>query len=167
MEEKAQVGKFAIVGILNTLIDVAVLNALVQFGFRKVIFFVGQEFLFANIISVAVAMVNSFILNKQWTFRAEGNVYVQVIKFLVITIIGMFVVHQIVFNLFYVDLEEGRIVGMFSGVSLFIAQIIHFLRLNFLMSDAFVVLNFSKAVAIVVSLAWNFVGYKFFVFAKK
>ena len=157
-ETTKQAGKFAIVGVINTLVDVVILNILVFFGFTAAFVILGQQFLAANIVSVAVAMVNSFILNKQWTFRAEeGNIYLQIVKFLVITIIGMFIIHQLIFNGIYYGLPS---------ISGFIISIVHFLKLNNIFSDSFVALNSAKAIAIIASLIWNFIGYKFIVFKK-
>ena len=66
---KQQIGKFAIVGVINTLVDVVILNILVFLGFTAAFVILNQQFLAANIISVAVAMINSFILNKQWRLK--------------------------------------------------------------------------------------------------
>ena len=157
-ETTKQAGKFAVVGILNTTIDYLVLNLLVFFGFTAVFVILGQKFLVANLISVFVAMINSFILNKQWTFQSKGgNIYIQILKFVLITAIGMFVVHQIVFSLFYYDLPS---------ISALVFSVFQFLRLDNIFSDEFIMLNFAKSIAIVVSLIWNFVGYKFFVFKR-
>lgn len=157
MQTKEQAAKFIVVGVINTFIDYLILNILIYVGFTAFLMFSGQKFLIANIISVAVAMVNSFILNRQWAFSAEkGNIYGQLIKFIVVTVIGMFVVHQIVFNLFYYQL--GYIFD-------FIVRIAHYFNLTFLSKDL-IILNFSKALAILVSMVWNFTGYKFLVFKK-
>lgn len=158
VETTKQVGKFAIVGVINTLVDVVILNILVYLGFTAVFIIFQQEFLIANVISVAVAIINSFILNKFWTFQANGeSLYLQIIKFLVITIIGMFVFHQLIFNGIYYGLP---------WISEFAVSIVHFLRLNSIFSDQFIALNFSKAIAIAASLIWNFIGYKFIVFKR-
>lgn len=155
---KKQVGKFAIVGVINTLIDIIILNSFVFLGFTATLIIVGQKFLIANIISVAIAMINSFILNKQWTFKIEeGNIYSQIIKFFIITIIGMFVIHQIIFNALYYGLPQ---------ISNLIILIVHFLKLNSIFSDSFIILNFAKIIAIIGSLIWNFIGYKLIVFKK-
>ncbi|MEK7634418.1 MAG: GtrA family protein [Patescibacteria group bacterium] len=156
---KKQVGKFAVVGVINTLVDVIILNSLVFLGFTAILTIFGQKFLIANIISVAIAMINSFILNKQWTFKTEGgNIYKQIFQFLAITIIGMFVIHQIIFNTLYYELPS---------ISNLIILIIHFLKLNNIFSDSFIMLNFAKIIAIIGSLIWNFIGYKFIVFKNK
>jgi putative flippase GtrA len=153
-----QIGKFSIVGILNTLIDVAVLNFLVlALGFKAKIFIFGFPYLVANIISVTLAMINSFILNKYWTFESKRKEKLtsEVFKFLFITIIGMYVVHQLVFNFFdsYWLWPASQLINLFN-----------FLGLVGL--DRFISLNFAKVIAILVSLVWNFIGYRIWVFKK-
>ncbi|MEK7193862.1 MAG: GtrA family protein [Patescibacteria group bacterium] len=151
-----QAGKFVLVGVLNTLIDVIILNAFVFLGLTAAFILLGQKFLIANIISVFVAMLNSFILNKLWTFESkEGNLYQQILSFFVITVIGMFVIHQIIFNSLYFG---------FEAISSFVVSVVHLVGLSRIFSDAFVTLNFAKGAAIIVSLIWNFLGYKFIVF---
>ncbi|KKQ22164.1 hypothetical protein A2999_00795 [Candidatus Wolfebacteria bacterium RIFCSPLOWO2_01_FULL_38_11] len=158
-ETTKQAGKFAAVGVINTAVDFIVLNILIYFGFTLAFVVLGQEFLVANVISVAVAMVNSFILNKQWTFKAEtANIYLEIVKFIVVTVIGMFVVHQIIFNVLYYNLP---------AISSAVISIVNILRLNSIFSNEFVRLNFAKSIAIVASLIWNFVGYKFIVFKSR
>jgi putative flippase GtrA len=154
-----QAGKFTVVGFINTFIDFAVLNLLVFLGFTAVFMVFNQKFLIANVVSVAMAMINSFILNKQWVFRSEGgSVYLEIVKFLIITIFGMFVVHQLIFNFFYYQ---------FHTITDFIAAIINFIGFGAFFSYQFILLNFSKVIAVIGSLTWNFIGYKFFVFKEK
>lgn len=158
MKTTEQAVKFGIVGALNTAVDFFILNILVYFGLLAAFSILGQKFLVANVISVSVAMINSFILNKKWAFKSEGgNIYFQIFQFLIVTIIGMFVVHQIIFNLLYYR---------FVFPADFAVKILHYIGLTFF-SREFILLNFSKSVAIVVSLIWNFIGYKFVVFKAK
>lgn len=155
MKTAEQAVKFGIVGALNTVIDFLTLNVLVYFGLSAAFSVLGQKFLIANVISVSIAMLNSFILNKKWAFKSEGgNIYFQIIQFLIVTVIGMFVIHQIAFNLLYYR---------FVFPADFAARILHYVGLTFF-SREFILLNFSKSVAIAVSLVWNFFGYKFVVF---
>ena len=45
----------------------------------------------ANVLAYAAGMINSFVLNRLWTFRAEGQVAVHAAKFIVLnaaTLIG-------------------------------------------------------------------------------
>ncbi len=85
-----QVGKFAVVGVINTVIDVAILNFLVLIiGFRAQIQILGIYFLVANFISVTIAMINSYFMNKYWTFQSKEkkNAVEEALKFFFITII--------------------------------------------------------------------------------
>lgn len=153
-----QAGKFAIVGILNTAVDFAVLNILFFLGLTASFAVFNQKFLTANVISVAVAMINSFILNKQWTFGStERAIYAEIFKFLIITVIGMFVIHQLIFNFLYYR---------FNTLTDAAVAIFHFFKLNGIFSEQFVSLNFAKVIAVVGSFIWNFLGYKFVVFKK-
>jgi len=60
-ESVKQFIKFAIVGVTNTLINLSVLYVLKEFF--------GVYYLFAAVIAFIVAVTNSFILNKIWTFK--------------------------------------------------------------------------------------------------
>lgn len=155
MKTTEQAAKFGIVGALNTFIDFLALNTLVYFGFIYVWTIFGQKFLIANVISVSIAMINSFIFNKFWVFRGdEGGLYFQIIKFLVITVVGMFVIHQLIFSFLYYNFNF-----LFDGFF----EIAHYFGLAFFSRD-FIALNLSKITAIIGSLVWNFIGYKFIVF---
>jgi putative flippase GtrA len=153
-----QIGKFTVVGIINTVIDVAVLNFLVlvfQFKFQFTVF--GFPFLIANIISVTLAMINSYFWNKYWTFRSKKkkNWLSEILKFFLITVIGIYVINQLVFNLLNTYwLWPTQIVTNFS----------HLIGISSL--DNFITLNFAKILAILASLVWNFIGYKLWVFNK-
>jgi putative flippase GtrA len=40
----------------------------------------------ANVLAYAAGMINSFVLNRVWTFRAEGQVAVHAAKFVVLNV---------------------------------------------------------------------------------
>lgn len=84
-----QVVKFGSVGVLNTLIDLGVLNLLVYLGMGAVA---------ANSISFALAASNSFVWNKLWTFRdREGSWKKQVIPFTLVALVGLGISDVIIF----------------------------------------------------------------------
>jgi len=56
-----QLARFALVGIVNTLIDVAVWAALY--------WLVGSPILIANSAGYAAGLLNSYVMNRLWTFR--------------------------------------------------------------------------------------------------
>lgn len=82
--------RFALVGVLNTAVDLAVLNLLIWLsGF-------GQEGVWYAVfkaISFTVAVINSYLLNKYWVFesRKKGGVAVEFSQFLLVSVIGAFV----------------------------------------------------------------------------
>ena len=54
--------KFGIIGIVNTLLDLAIWNALLFIGPIK-----------AQIISTVVAATSSYFMNRHWTFRHRAR----------------------------------------------------------------------------------------------
>lgn len=84
--------KFCIVGTINTIIDYAF-----YLLFSRV---VGIYFLYANLLSVALAMTSSFIFNKYWTFRDPSrNIKMQYFKFLLVNLVYFILNNSIVFSL--------------------------------------------------------------------
>ena len=55
-----RVGRFSVVGVLNTLVDVAVFITLVKLF--------AVPLVAANLFAFAVALANSYVLNRLWTF---------------------------------------------------------------------------------------------------
>lgn len=84
-----QVAKFGVVGVLNTAIDLGVLNLLVYFGIGV---------LFANTISTGLAITNSFLWNKYWTFRDKDTAWHrQIIPFFISAIVGLLLSNLLVY----------------------------------------------------------------------
>jgi len=155
-----QVGKFGLVGLLNTLIDIFLLNILIKLGLGLEFPLFGYKVVGANIVSVTVAMTNSYFLNKYWTFEAKKSQdqVREVLRFIFITVIGMFLLHQIVFN---------SLLTYWTKPAHLMVDLSHFLGLGRIFSDSFIILNFAKLSALVVSLVWNFIGYRLWVFKTK
>jgi putative flippase GtrA len=64
-----KVVRFGVVGVLNTLIDFAVLNLLLAlFGVTK-----GWPLVLCNAAAFLTASLNSYFLNKKWTFAQKGR----------------------------------------------------------------------------------------------
>lgn len=65
METIKQAIKYGIVGVANTLITALVIWVMMKlFGCSSVL---------SNAVGYAAGVINSFFLNKQWTFKAKGN----------------------------------------------------------------------------------------------
>lgn len=124
--------RFALVGVLNTAIDFTVLFVLVHLGLPV---------FGANLISTSAGMVFSFLVNRSFTFGFNGtkSVLLQVVQFVAITLVGLWLIQPLVMGLVGVALGG-------SGL------------------DASMRLLLGKAAATCVSLVWNFTLYQLVVF---
>ncbi|MBP6855838.1 MAG: GtrA family protein [Candidatus Pacebacteria bacterium] len=134
-----QLAKFVAVGAFNTFLDWGVLNMLIAVsGVAAGIWFAGFKGL-----SFIVASTGSYFWNKYWTFDQKGSASAQEIgKFFLVSIIGF---------------------GINVGVASFLVNVINAPGQVSPAQWA----NIGAALATVVSLMWNFLGYKFLVFVKK
>ena|SRR3989344_602119 len=131
-----QVGKFGVIGVLNTLIDWGVLSLLLaSLG--------GSLYAVYKGISFIVANINSYYWNKYWTFSGGVNQKTrgEFIQFFIVSAVGFFI-------------NVGIATYVFKSVS-------PVGGLNF---NQWGILG--AAIGSVAGLAWNFLGYKFFVFKK-
>jgi putative flippase GtrA len=145
-----QITKFASVGILNTIIDFGLYNLFIKF-------FLLMPPL-ASIFSATLAMLNSFLLNKKWTFKSEARTdLIQIIKFLAFTLFGIFVI-QSFFIIFLTNYF------LFFGDTVY--NLITLLNLNRFLGYDFISYNFAKLVGVSFALIWNFYTYKKWVFKK-
>ncbi len=133
-----QLAKFAVIGGLNTFLDFAALNSLIFLSGVSS----GSGYSLFKGISFTVAVVNSYFWNKKWTFdsqeREGGKEFVQ---FLVVSLVGF---------------------GINVGSASFIVNV---LGGGWDISPNLLA-NLGALTATLLSLAWNFVGYKFVVFKK-
>ena len=134
-----QLAKFALVGGLNFLIDLGVLNLLIAATAVTAGFY-------ANAFKAAAflaAMTSSFLWNKFWTFRSLSSEHAvrQFAGFFVVSLVGLGINVAV-----FAVLNDA--VGPRGGI------------------DARTWANISAAGAAVVGLLWNFLGYKFLVFRR-
>ena len=71
--------KFGLVGILNTLITLTII-----FLFMKVL---KASYILSNVVGYILGFINSFILNKIWTFKSKGHVGKESFYFIVIFLV--------------------------------------------------------------------------------
>ncbi len=102
-ESFAQFIKFITVGVLNTLIGLAV------FYFFS---FLGFHYSLALGLSYGVGIINSYIWNKKWTFQGKGNVFVEMLRFVLIYLCS----YLINLLLMYIFVEKIDIVPEISIV---------------------------------------------------
>ena len=80
-------GRFAVVGVVNTAIDFAV------FGLLAVL---GVPILLANFVSTSAGMTFSFLVNRSWTFRSTRSVRSSLGPFVLVTAVGLWVIQPVV-----------------------------------------------------------------------
>jgi putative flippase GtrA len=145
-----QFGKFIIVGVINTGIDFLVLNVEMKItGITS-----GGAIFVLNAISFSVATVNSYFLNKFWTFQDKDGAHetAKFSQFMAVSVVGVVINSSIVY-----------LVTSFLSPFLGIGAILAFLsgkNINQFWA------NFAKLAATGISLIWNFIGYKLWVFKK-
>ncbi len=134
-----EAGKFVTVGISNTLIDWGVLNLQILLtGITAGLFypiFKGASFL--------IALINSFLWNKFWTFkkRKVEKTGTEFLQFLIISAVGLGInvgIASLLVNL----------IGPQAGISPKVWATV------------------GALIATIFSMVWNFLGYKFIVFKK-
>jgi putative flippase GtrA len=72
--------KFALVGMLNTGVDVAIFFMLTWLGIPYVA---------AQVVSYSCGAANSYLLNKVWTFRSCGLSYAEIVRFVVVNLTSL------------------------------------------------------------------------------
>ena len=138
-----QVARFAAVGVLNTAVDFAVLNALIlAFGLDG-----DGRFATFKAVSFVVAVANSYVLNKLWVFRAgrigERGTSREAASFVAVSAVSLLV------N-----------VGFSAGAFIFESSV-------FPETARWILANGAAAVGTVAAVAFNFIGYKFLVFRRR
>ncbi|MBW4717106.1 GtrA family protein [Saccharothrix obliqua] len=83
--------RFGLVGVANTLVDLAL---------YAVLSLAGVPLFPANLVSTTAGMACSFTLNRGFTFRARaGDVRAQAVLFFAVTAFGLWLVHPVVIAL--------------------------------------------------------------------
>lgn len=132
-----QIGKYAAVGILNTLLDLGILSLeIILSGITS-----GLYYSIFKSISFLVAVINSYFWNKFWTFNVNKTKKAakEFLQFLIVSGIGFGInvgVASLIVNL----------IGPQAGIN----------------PQTWSILG--ATLAIIFSMIWNFFGYKFIVF---
>lgn len=134
-----QFAKYGLIGVLNTLLDFAVLN-LLSYTFHV---YSGTSLILINVFSFLAANINSYFWNKYWTFQSQNKkVAGELLKFFTVSIIGFLLNSAILW--FFTTVMEPAL-----GLSPQIWE------------------NVAKLVATGAYIIWNFIGYKLIVFKEK
>ncbi|MFM2330689.1 MAG: hypothetical protein RLZZ26_196 [Candidatus Parcubacteria bacterium] len=130
--------KFFLVGVLNTALDFVVLNVCIfYFGTGAH----GELFVVFKSVSFLAAVVNSYLLNKYWVFEHSAAPHAkEFLLFATISFVGFVINVSISFVMFRLFVHEFT---------------------------PHIAANVGALVGTVVVFAWNFIGYRFFVFNKR
>jgi putative flippase GtrA len=131
LKKHAEKIRFALVGGANTALDFILLFLFTGMGVDKIV---------ANYFSTGLSLIFSFFVNKSFTFKNKsGSAKKQFALFLIITLIGLWVIQPIII----------------WGVTSVLAPYITSDELN---------LFIAKLIATVASLIWNYILYSRIVF---
>jgi putative flippase GtrA len=104
--------RFGIVGVANTAIDFIIFTTLVHF-FQL-------PYLWANVVAFSVASLNSYIVNRRWTFRSSArDIHREALQYIVVLTIGFFI-NEGVLYLVVEKTSAAPLIGklMATGISL-------------------------------------------------
>lgn len=146
-----QIAKFGLIGVLNTLVDIGML-AFLTFLFRAYLGISSEKILVGVVtfyslfkaISFIIANINSYVWNKHWTFDqgAKEQTRGEFVQFFAVSVAGFII------NVFVASVVFKTVLGSLVGFS----------------SDQIGLIG--AAAGSVAGLAWNFIGYKLWVFKK-
>ncbi|CFX26206.1 Nucleotide-diphospho-sugar transferases [Syntrophomonas zehnderi OL-4] len=132
-----QFTKFALTGLVNTLIDFGVFNFLVYLTGAQSPLGIGL----INTLAVSLAMCNSFILNQNWTFPTSPDRKGQITRFITASLIGIAI--------------NSSTVALITALPILISQ------------SPYLFLNGAKIMGAILSITWNFLTYRHWVFANR
>lgn len=136
-----QLAKFGLIGTANFVVDLGIFSLFIWMtGVTE-----GSFIILFKVISVSIAIINSYIWNKFWSFEEkrtdEAVVRRQFLQFIGVSVAGLTLNTATTYSLIN-----------FAGDMTSIAPATW--------------ATLSSAVASILVLSWNFVGYKFFVFKR-
>ncbi len=143
-----QAVKFLAVGVVNTLLDYGL--------FYLFLSVCGLDKNLAQIFATALAMTNSYLVNRYWTFEKKGGVKAgEIVRFVIVNLLSLLTT-LLCLNLFYDVLSLHHVCN----------NLLALCGMEYQLSGDVAIL-FCKALAMPFSLAVNFLGNRLWVFRKK
>jgi putative flippase GtrA len=103
--------KFALVGVLNTGVDVVVFFLLT---------WIGIPYVTAQVISYSCGAANSYLLNKVWTFRSSGLSVAEMVRFAAVNLLSLgisVVILKLLHDTMGLDLVVSKAGATLSGLA--------------------------------------------------
>ncbi len=153
-----QVGRFGLVGLMNTAIDFVLF-----LGLTKVFSIPLDRVWTAKLVSGAVAMTNSFYWNRKFVFKRDKvngeQATQQFVRFVTATLIGTLVIQTGLVQLFSNNYPQLGQLGFDIATALGIVQI----KPDILTLALFIKVA-AFGLATIGSMTWNFLFYKMWAF---
>ena len=138
--------RFVLVGGLNTLFNFVILDA-AFYGLK-------QSKLVSSFIATSFAIVLSFFLNRGFVFRHKQLSWRQPVLFIIVTVSGVLLIQN---SIYYAGIH------LLSNHTEWLIRLIHSF-VGITLSKNFVLVNLSNVFGSLGALAWNYNGYRLFVF---
>lgn len=132
-----QFGRFAVIGVTNTMVDFGILNILISYT----TYTSGGGYAWIKVFAFVAALLCSYILNKHWTFHGLSGGKGEFVKFVTVTLASFGV------NLL-ISWAVATFVSPLFGMTV----------------DQWA--NIANAAGVAIGLIVNFLGFKFAVFKK-
>lgn len=149
-----QAGRFVVVGALNTLVDY-----LLFIGLTKTFHLPLSWVWVAKLVSGTVAISLSFFLNRNWVFRAKGRARAQAVRFVATTVFAVYAIQTPLTQLFA---DSFTLPGRTLYELLHAAGLPR--HLPSIVTEPLAIKTAAFALATVVSMVFNFVVYRRWVF---
>jgi putative flippase GtrA len=154
---RLQVGRFVAVGALNTLVDYVLF-----IGLTKTLHLALSWVWVAKLVSGTVAITLSFVLNRHWVFRAKGRARPQAVRFVATTVFAVYAIQTPLTQLF---------ANTFTWPGRTLYDLLHGLgfpqHLPSVFTEPLAIKTAAFLLATVVSMVFNFVVYRRWVFRTK
>ena len=141
-----RVVRFALVGLVNTAVNFAILN-LSFYELR-------QSKLVSSFIATSCALIFSFILSRSFVFADKDQPAKKMLLFIVVTVSGILLTQNSIYALGLHFLHNHEV-----GVIIFVHRL-----LNLNLSRNFIDVNLSNIIASLFVMVWNYNGYRLLVF---
>jgi len=154
---RAELSRFAVVGVWNTVLDYGLFIALTK------VFSIPLDWVWvAKAASGAVAIANSYLLNRQWVFRGEGRVLSEGSTFIAAAVIGVYAIPTPLTHLFS---------SVFPGVGRLLFDLADRIGLAnafpAIVTEPLAIKTTAFAIASAATMTWSFLAYRYWVFGAK
>jgi putative flippase GtrA len=158
-----QVTRFGLIGALNTLVDYVVFIGL------TIVFRIPLSHVWiAKYPSSAIAMINSYLLNRRFVFPSgHRRLVVESARFFSTTIVGVFVIQNLLTQFFASDFQYfGKAAFRVLDATGLSSLQFSLLDRTLGFTETFTIKTVAFALATLASLTWNFLTYKYWAFRR-